>query len=158
MSQSKSQSSQSLPEYIRMPKVGEKEPISKLSRSSIDRVVRPQKCNNFKPPVVSRCVRIQGGARRGTRLILLSSLLDFIDQQPKQLKSLPRPSAYVKIRHQQARYQSGPLRQGRGTVAIKGTGTTLPGSCVNEKQQALQTGAGAALEANPGATIKKIHC
>jgi hypothetical protein len=85
MSQSKPKGSQSLPEYIRMPKVGEREPITNLSRSSIDRLVRPQECNDFKPPVASRCVRIRGDARRGTRLILLSSLLGFISRQPRQL-------------------------------------------------------------------------
>lgn len=73
------------PEYIRLPKVGERDPISKLSRSTLDRLTRPQPCNNFKPPVASRCVRIRGGARRGTRLILLSSLLGFISRQPRQL-------------------------------------------------------------------------
>jgi hypothetical protein len=68
-----------------MPKVGEREPITKLSRSTLDRLTRPQPCNNFKPLVVSRCVRIHGGARRGARLILLSSLLDFISRQPGKL-------------------------------------------------------------------------
>jgi hypothetical protein len=66
--------------------LGEREPITNLSRSSIDRLIRPQKCNDFKPPVASRCVRIRGNARRGTRLIVLSSLLDFLKKQPKQLK------------------------------------------------------------------------
>jgi hypothetical protein len=84
MTHIKSQSFQSLPEYIRLPKVGEREPITNLSRSSLDRLIRPQECNNFKPPVVSRCVRIKGGARRGSRLILLSSLLCFLSRQPKQ--------------------------------------------------------------------------
>ena len=76
-----------------MPKVGERELITKLSRSTLDRLTRPQPCNNFKPPVVSRCVRIQGGARRGTRLILLSSLLDFISRQPGEL-----PAGYAENR------------------------------------------------------------
>jgi hypothetical protein len=66
-----------------MPKVGEREPHSKFSRSSIDRLVRPQKSNNFKPPVASRYVRIQG-TRRGTRLISLASLLEFIDRQQSE--------------------------------------------------------------------------
>src|SRR6516225_1522534 len=88
MFQSKYQGSPSLPEYIRMPKVGEREPITNLSRSSMDRLVRPQECNDFKPPVASRCVRIRGNARRGSRLILLSSLLDFLGRQPRQLKPL----------------------------------------------------------------------
>jgi hypothetical protein len=86
MPQSKPQGSSPLPEFIRMPRIGEREPITGLSRSSIDRLIRPQQCNNFKPPVASRCVRIRGNARRGSRLILLSSLLDFLNRQPKQLK------------------------------------------------------------------------
>jgi predicted DNA-binding transcriptional regulator AlpA len=86
MSQSSPQILQSHPEYIRMPKLGEREPISGLSRSSIDRLIRPQECNDFKPPVASRCVRIRGNARRGARLISLASLLQFLSKQPKQLK------------------------------------------------------------------------
>lgn len=84
MSQTKSRNAPSLPEYVHLPKMGEREYYSQLSRSTMDRLVRPQECNGFKPPVVSRCVRIKGGARRGMRLILLSSLLDFLNRQPSE--------------------------------------------------------------------------
>jgi hypothetical protein len=72
-----------------MPKIGARDPITNLSRSSIDRLVRPQECNGFKPPVISRCVRLRGSAsRRGSRLILVSSLLEFIAREPKELRNL----------------------------------------------------------------------
>jgi hypothetical protein len=74
------------PEYIRLPKHGEREPITGLSRSSIDRLIRPQECNDFKPPVASKCVQIRSNSRRGLRLISLESLLAFLKKQPKQLK------------------------------------------------------------------------
>jgi hypothetical protein len=84
MPQLNAQVLQSRPEYIRMPRVGERESITNLSRSTIDRLVRPQPCNDFKPPVVSRCVRIRGGSRRGARLILLSSLLAYLGKSSRQ--------------------------------------------------------------------------
>jgi hypothetical protein len=87
MPQSSSKSLQ--PEYIRLPKLREREPITGLSRSTIDRLIRPQKCNDFKAPVASRCVRIRANSRRGVRLILLASLLDFLGKQSKQLKRKP---------------------------------------------------------------------
>ena len=99
MSQSSFKNPPRDPEYIRVPKLGEREPITGLSRSSIDRLIRPQECNNFKPPVASRCVRIRDNSRRGIRLISLESLLAFLSKQPKHLRqpskaaSLNPPSA-----------------------------------------------------------------
>jgi hypothetical protein len=96
------QNSQSLPEYIRLPKIGQREHYTNLSRSSIDRLVRPQECNGFKPPVASRCVRIRGGSRRGTRLISLSSLLEFLGKQPKQLRNRAKAHVGDDIRAEQS--------------------------------------------------------
>ena len=92
MSQLDSQVLSLRPEYVRMPKNKERETYSGLSRPSLDRLVRPQKCNGFKPPVVSRIVRIHGGkgASRGARLILLSSLLNYLARQPQQTKQTSR--------------------------------------------------------------------
>jgi hypothetical protein len=97
MSQSKSQGSQPLPEYIRLPKLGEREPITGLSRSSLDRLIRAQECNDFKPPVASRCIRIRANSRRGVRLISLASLLDFLGKQSKQLKRKPAVAKHTAL-------------------------------------------------------------
>ena len=77
----------SLPEYIRFPKRGTREHFSRLSYSTLDRLVRAQECNNFRPPVESRILRARGGkgANRGARLIRLSSLLAYLDRQPMAL-------------------------------------------------------------------------
>jgi hypothetical protein len=90
MSQSDAQVLALRPEYVRMPKNRERETYSRLSRPSLDRLVRPQRCNQFKPPVVSRIVRIHGGknSRRGVRLILLSSLLAYLEQQPRKAQQI----------------------------------------------------------------------
>jgi hypothetical protein len=78
-----SQSTSQEPEYTRLPKAGERELHTKLSRSSLDRLVRPQPCNDFNPPVESKVVSIRGGknASRGARLISLKSLLAYISSQ-----------------------------------------------------------------------------
>jgi hypothetical protein len=80
-----SQSISQQPEYTRLPKPGEREPHTKLSRSSVDRLVRPQPCNDFNPPVESKVVSIRGGknAKRGARLVSLKSLLAYIGSQPE---------------------------------------------------------------------------
>lgn len=74
------------PEYVRLPKAGEREPHTGLSRSTLDRLIRPQECNSFRPPVVSKSVRIRGGrdATRGSRLISLASLLDYLNRQSRR--------------------------------------------------------------------------
>lgn len=78
-----------LPEYIRFPKRGTQEHFSRLSYSTLDRLVRPQSCNGYKPPVQSRIVRARGakGTSRGARLINLSSLLAYLGQQPADVRS-----------------------------------------------------------------------
>jgi hypothetical protein len=79
------------PEYIRLPKSGEREPHTGLSRSTLDRLIRAQECNNFRPPVESKTVRIRGGrdAMRGVRLIRLSALLAHLNSQPSVLQLAP---------------------------------------------------------------------
>jgi hypothetical protein len=47
----------------------------------MDKLVRPQPCNNFDPPVESRILKMQG-QKRGIRLISYSSLT-------KHLAALP---------------------------------------------------------------------
>ena len=76
------------PDYIRLPKSGERDPHTGLSRSTLDRLIRAQDCNSFRPPVASKIVRIRGGrdANRGARLISLMSLLEYLGRQPGILK------------------------------------------------------------------------
>jgi len=67
------------PEWIRLPKSGRLCPHSALSRSKINELILPSALNNYRPPVRSACLR-RPGALRGSRLIHLQSLLEYIDQ------------------------------------------------------------------------------
>jgi hypothetical protein len=71
-------------EYIRLPIGKERDPHTGLSRSTLDRLVRAQPCNDFKPPVESRVVNVRGNpaTKRGIRLIRLQSLLDYLNSRP----------------------------------------------------------------------------
>ena len=62
------------PVYIRLPKPGEKCPITGLSRAKLNELILPNERNHFNPPVASKSLR-QKGALRGIRLVLLESLL-----------------------------------------------------------------------------------
>lgn len=70
------------PEWIRLPKSGERCPISALSRSALNAALLPTKANGFKPPVLSKSVKSHRLASRGMRLINVASLLAFIEAQP----------------------------------------------------------------------------
>jgi len=71
-------------EYIRLPRADQRDPHTGLSRSTLDRLVRAQPCNDFKPPVESRVVNVRGNpaTKRGIRLIRLQSLLDYLNSRP----------------------------------------------------------------------------
>jgi len=73
--------SSTMPDWIRLPQNGTTCPHSGLNRSAMDKLVRAQQCNNFRPPVESRILKMQG-QKRGIRLISYSSLV-------KHLASLP---------------------------------------------------------------------
>lgn len=62
------------PVYIRLPKPGEKCPITGLSRAKLNELILPNERNHFKPPVASKSLR-KKGAQRGVRLVLLESLM-----------------------------------------------------------------------------------
>lgn len=64
------------PEFIRTPKGG-LEPFTGLSRAKLYELITPNKANGFKAPVKSVCLR-KAGAIKGTRLIHLQSLLDYL--------------------------------------------------------------------------------
>lgn len=67
-----------LPEFIRLPKPGQHEPWTGLTRSCLNSLVLPTRENNFRPPVKSISLRKPGTAR-GVRLIHLQSLMDYLN-------------------------------------------------------------------------------
>ena len=67
------------PEFIRLPKGGQC-PHTGLSRSKLNQLILPCEQNDWKPPVKSACLRKRGAAK-GTRLIVLQSLLDYLYSQ-----------------------------------------------------------------------------
>jgi hypothetical protein len=64
------------PEFIRLPKLGLC-PITGLSRSKLYDLISPNEGNGFKAPVKSLSLR-KRGQTKGTRLIVLQSLLDYL--------------------------------------------------------------------------------
>ena len=72
------------PEFIRLPKGGLC-PYTGLSRSKLNQLILPCEQNEFKPPVKSVCLR-QRGAIKGTRLIVLDSLLDYLYSQMEEVQ------------------------------------------------------------------------
>jgi hypothetical protein len=69
-------STHSQPEYIRLPKSGPCS-ITGLTRSKLYDLISPSEDNGFKPPVKSVSLR-KPGQTKGTRLIVLQSLLDYL--------------------------------------------------------------------------------
>lgn len=69
----------SRPEYIRLPKPGHLCPYTGLCRSTLNNLILPTKQNNFKPPVVSRSIRLGRGQLRGVRLIKYDSLIQYLE-------------------------------------------------------------------------------
>src|SRR2546430_4755678 len=69
------------PDYIRLPKSGNAEPHSGLSRSALDLLIRPQPANDFRPPVKSKMLRMTG-EKRGIVLIDYRSLRIYLDGLP----------------------------------------------------------------------------
>lgn len=62
-----------IPEFIRVPRKGERCPFTGLSRSSLYQLISPCSANGFRAPVKSTVLRKKGNIR-GIRLILYSSL------------------------------------------------------------------------------------
>jgi hypothetical protein len=65
------------PEFIRLPRAHERDPIFSMSRGYLNLLIIPCKRNNFRPPVKS-CVLRKRGARTGVRLIDVRSLREYI--------------------------------------------------------------------------------
>jgi hypothetical protein len=68
------------PEFIRLPKAGQRCPLTGLSRCVINELVLASESNDYKPPVRSVSLRKPGNVR-GIRLIVTQSLLDYIYEQ-----------------------------------------------------------------------------
>jgi hypothetical protein len=66
-------------EFLRLPRVGERCPVTGFSRGALNQLILPCEANDFHPPVRSFCLR-QRGAKTGIRLIDYQSLRDFIFQ------------------------------------------------------------------------------
>jgi len=78
-----------LPEWIRLPRSGCREPITGLSRSMLNLLILACEENGFRPPVKSFSLR-RKGTLRGVRLISTQSLLDYLrdleaEQNPEPL-------------------------------------------------------------------------
>jgi hypothetical protein len=73
-------SNQGLPIYTRLPRSGEYCHWTGLSRSKLNQLILPCDENGHCPPVKSLSLRPRG-ALKGTRLILLESLLDYLSSQ-----------------------------------------------------------------------------
>jgi hypothetical protein len=71
-----------VPLFIRIPSTGIRCPYSGLSQSSLDKLVRPQAANGFKPPVRSKLFR-QSGTISKVRLIDYQSLLEYLNSLPE---------------------------------------------------------------------------
>jgi hypothetical protein len=67
------------PEFIRLPKPGERDPVCGLSRSTINELILPCPENKGRPPVKSVVLR-KRGARTGIRLIDLASLRAYLNR------------------------------------------------------------------------------
>lgn len=68
-------------QYLRLPKPGERCPVSGLSRAKLNQLILASERNNFRPPVASRSVK-EPGATRGVRLIVRASLLKYLASHP----------------------------------------------------------------------------
>jgi hypothetical protein len=69
------------PEWIRLPKSGQRCPITGLSRSKLNELILPCAANGWKPLVLSKSLKTSKWAKRGVRLVCVRSLLDLLEAQ-----------------------------------------------------------------------------
>lgn len=67
------------PEFLRLPKSGQRDPLTGLSRSALNALILPTKENSRRPPVKSVVLKSRKSADRGTRLIDVASLLEYLN-------------------------------------------------------------------------------
>ena len=104
-----------VPEFIRLPKPGFREPFTGLSRSKSNQLILPTKDNGYKPPVRSVVLR-KRGAVRGVRLIFLDSLIAYIREQA--ISSSPR---IVRLRPPALKRLCSNVLRERSTTFLKPT-------------------------------------
>lgn len=78
-------------EFLRLPPVGQRCPVTGLSRAALNAWILPTDANGGKPPVKSFVIR-QPGARTGIRLISYPHLREFIMAHPDGINT-PNESA-----------------------------------------------------------------
>jgi hypothetical protein len=78
------------PEFTRLPSKerGAQCDISRLTRSQMESLIRPQAWNNYSPPVESKVLKL-GGIKRGVRLVRVSSLLAYLNSLPSEVSKTP---------------------------------------------------------------------
>jgi hypothetical protein len=69
------------PDYLRLPKWGERDPYFGLTRTALDQLTRPQPFNKFRPPVKSKILKM-AGQKSGIKLISYVSLKAYVDALP----------------------------------------------------------------------------
>jgi len=67
------------PEFLRLPKTRERDPIFGMARSTLNELIVPCPENDHRPPVRSVVLR-KRGARTGIRLIDIDSLRAYLNQ------------------------------------------------------------------------------
>ena len=72
--------------WLRLPRPGQRCPISGLSRSGLVELVRPCERNGYCPPVAARHLR-RKGSQRGVVLIEVASLRAYLDSLPTLAES-----------------------------------------------------------------------
>jgi len=73
--------------WLRLPRPGERCPMSGLSRSTLVELVRPCDRNGFAPPVEAKHLR-RKGTQRGVVLINRASLQEYLSGLPSLAESL----------------------------------------------------------------------
>lgn len=68
-------------EFIRLPRSGERCPVSGLSRSAMINLVVPNAANGGKAVVKSKVLKSKPGNLKGVRLIQVDSLLQFLQPE-----------------------------------------------------------------------------
>ena len=84
-------STPSQPEFIRLPKRGQCA-ITGLTRSKLYDLISPNEGNGFKPQVLSVSLR-RRGQTKGTRLIVLQSLLDYLRHEVEVFQDTMRKAS-----------------------------------------------------------------
>jgi hypothetical protein len=80
------------PEYLRMPRANQRDPLFGLSRSHLYELVLPTVANDWTPPVRSVVLR-RAGAKSGVRLVHVNSLRAFLEKHTEPAHQPPKTPA-----------------------------------------------------------------